>query len=157
MDHKKKLIAAIVLAAAGAVGIGGSALWWLYLAKPAPARATPAGAPEGAATKNPHKYITLEKVIVMLRRNPGDAASHYMSTDLVITTTEALEKQTKEHLPLLRSIAVKSFSRYSMETASLMTVDQFAKQVNDAFEESYARQKIEKPFTEAMIGKLIIE
>ena len=57
----------------------------------------------------------------------------------------------------MRSIAVKALSSYSMEKAQTMTVDQFAEQINQAFDASYAKEKAEKPFTEVMIGKLIIE
>ncbi|HAT30990.1 MAG TPA: flagellar basal body protein, partial [Janthinobacterium sp.] len=103
------------------------------------------------------KYLTLEKVIVMLRRKPGDADSHYLSTDLVIATTEEQERQAKEHLPLLRSIAVKALSNYPLEQAQAMTVEQFAEQINRAFDASYAQEKRDKPFSEVMIGKLIIE
>ena len=147
------LIASFLLVAVLGAGIAGGTVWWLVLSKPKAAEI------EKAPTtgKKARRYLTLEKVIVMLRREPGDTGSHYMSADLVISTTEEMEKQAKEHLPLLRSIAVKSLSTFSVEKAAAMTVDQFAEQINRAFEVSYADQNAEKPFSEVMIGKLIIE
>jgi flagellar FliL protein len=161
MKKNLKLIVGFVLVAVIGAGAAGGALWWLYLKKPVHAGAAAAHVaepePEPATGKHARKYLTLEKVIVMLRRSPGDTESHYLSADLVISTTAEKEKQAKDHLPLMRSIAVKALSSYPMEKAQLMTVDQFAEQINTAFDASYAKEKAEKPFSEVMIGKLIIE
>jgi flagellar FliL protein len=151
----KKLIitvaAAVLLSAAGA----GAAAWWL-LPKPQ-AVGHEAKKVEAEAEKKPLKYITLDKVIVMLRRGPNEAESHYMSADLVLATPVDKEKHAKEHLPLLRSIAVAALSSYTMTAASQMTVEQFADHLNKTFNASYAKERLEKPFSEVMIGKLIIE
>lgn len=158
MHSKMKLIVAFALVAITGALVAGGAVWWLYLSKPGAAHTgAEVEVPAAPTGKKAHKYITLEKVIVMLRRNPGDTTSHYMSTDIVITTNEENEKRTKDHLPLLRSIAVKSLAAYSIDKAEVMTVEQFAEQLNRAFEASYLSQKAEKPFSEVMIGKLIIE
>lgn len=154
MKTKIKLIIGVVLVVAAA-GAGGA--WYLgTAAKPAD------GAHAKEAVKKPKsdkplKYITLDKVIVMLRRDPAAGGTHYLSTDLVLATTAEQEKQTKEHLPLLRSIAVRALSAHTMAEASTMTVEQFAEQLNQTFDASYATQELEKPFSEVMIGKLIIE
>lgn len=109
------------------------------------------------AEHGPYKYISLDKVIVMLRGKDGEPVSHYLAMDLVFKTREGQEKTVKDHLPLLRSVTVKSLSAYTMEKASLMTIDQFAADINRAFTESYKVEQHDKPFTEAMISKLIIE
>jgi flagellar FliL protein len=154
---KKKMIAviaaAVIVSAAGA----GAAVWW-FMPKPAVA----AGADKKAVVEKkkdakPMKYVTLDKVIVMLRRGPNEAESHYLSTDLVLATEPAKEKETKENLPLLRSLAVRTLSNYTMAEASTMTVDKYAEQLNHAFDASYEHEHAEKPFAEVMIGKLIIE
>lgn len=149
--------AAVLLLGAGAAG---GAVW--YLSKPAAGAAAGKGQDaKPAEVKHeegvPPKYLTVDKVIVMLRRSPGETVSHYMSADLVVSTTAKQEKECKEHLPLLRSVAVKALSGLSMEKASIMTIDQFAEELNKAFDETYARDKRERPFTEVMIGKLILE
>ena len=67
------------------------------------------------------------------------------------------EKPTKEHLPLLRAIAVRSLSRFTLAQASSMTVEQVAAQLNKTFDANYASEERDKPFGEVMIGKLIVE
>ncbi|MDN2710781.1 flagellar basal body-associated FliL family protein [Janthinobacterium sp. SUN118] len=155
---KMKLITGFVAVAVLAAGAAGGAIW--YLAKPvsAPGAVAEAKAPPPPATgKKARKFITLDKVIVMLRRGPGDSDTHYLSADLVIATTEEKEKLTKDHLPLMRSIAVSTLSSFPMDKAQTMTVEQYAEQINKAFNVSYEREQMEKPFTEVMVGKLIIE
>ena len=155
MSKMKKIIAiasAVIISAAGA----GGAVWW-FMPKPATAAGTAkteAGHPKEA---RPVKYVTLDKVIVMLRRGPNETESHYLSTDLVLATEPAKEKETKEHLPLLRSLAVRTLSSYTLAEASGMTVEKYAEQLNHSFNADYERTHTEKPFAEVMIGKLIIE
>lgn len=146
----RKLIIAVVgvvLAAAG-----GGAFWYMNQA-----------APQDVVQQKPEpekkltKYVTLDKVIVMLRRAPNQQAAHYLSIDIVLATTPELEKETKDQLPLLRSIAVATLSSRTLSEAAGMTVDQFAEQLTKTFDASYAKENHLKPFSEVMISKLIIE
>jgi flagellar FliL protein len=156
MKSKAKMMAAIAGAVVvSALGAGG-AVWW-FMPKPAAA----AGADKKVEADKPKegkpaKYVTLDKVIVMLRRGPNED-THYLSTDLVLATSPAKEKETKENLPLLRSLAVRTLSSYTMAEASTMTVENYAEQLNQSFNAAYEHEHTEKPFSEVMIGKLIIE
>lgn len=151
---KIKLIVAFLLVGGITAAGGGAVAWWSLKDK----TATPASAKtKKIDPKIIHKYVTLEKVVVMLHRDPGDRDSHYLAADLVFKTTEGKEKITREHLPLLRSIAVRALSVLSLEKTETMTVDQFAAEIDRALSASYARDQREKPFSEVMIGKLIIE
>jgi flagellar FliL protein len=150
---KAKLIIALAGVALAAAAAAGGAMWYM---KPAPAAAG-AVAAKPAPEKKLTKYVTLDKVIVMLRRAPNVAAAHYLSVDLVLATAPEDEKTTKEHLPLLRSIAVSALSARTMAEASAMTVDQYAAELNKTFSASYAKDNQVKPFSEVMVGKLIIE
>ncbi|RZA35309.1 MAG: flagellar basal body-associated FliL family protein [Lysobacteraceae bacterium] len=155
MNSKAKLIAAFLGVALLAAGAAGGAMWYL-----APANAggsTAAEAPKKAPEKKPTKYVTLDKVIVMLRRAPNEAAAHYLSVDLVLATNAELEKEAKEHLPLLRSIVVSALSTHTLAEANAMTVDQYAALLNKTFNANYEKENHEKPFSEVMVGKLIIE
>jgi flagellar FliL protein len=156
MSKMKTIIAiagAVILSAAGA----GGAVWW-FMPKPAVAAgADKKEAGEKPKAAKPMKYVTLDKVIVMLRRGPNEGESHYLSTDLVLATEPSREKETKENLPLLRSLAVSTLSSFTMDEASTMTVEKYAEQLNRAFNADYERKHAEKPFAEVMIGKLIIE
>jgi flagellar FliL protein len=93
----------------------------------------------------------------MLRRAPNEAEAHYLAAELVLATDEEKEKMTKEHLPFLRSLTVSALSGYTMQSASALTVEQYAQLLNKSFNASYAKERMEKPFHEVMIGKLIIE
>jgi len=158
MSKTKTIIAiagAVIISAAGA----GGAVWW-FMPKPASAAGTePKTQAEADKPKDgkPVKYVTLEKVIVMLRRGPSETDTHYLSADLVLATEPGREKEVKENLPLLRSLAVRTLSSYTMAEASGMTVEKYAEQLNHSFNADYERTHTEKPFGEVMIGKLIIE
>ncbi|OEZ96940.1 flagellar basal body-associated FliL family protein [Duganella sp. HH101] len=162
MKNMKMIIALVLVAVVGAA-VAGGAVWYMSKGKDEPAAVAdgkPAKKPakkEEKEDKSPPKYLTVDKVIIMLKRQPGDTLTHYMSADLVITTTEKKEKEAKEQLPMLRSVAVRTLSNLPMATAQVMTIDQFAGELNKAFEATYEHEGREKPFSEVMIGKLIIE
>jgi flagellar FliL protein len=160
----KKMIVAIVLAIVVGAAVAGGAVWYMSKGDDHAEETTADGKPAKKAAKKeekkkegPPKYLTVDKVIIMLKRQPGDTSAHYMSADLVITTDEKAEKEAKEHLPMLRSVAVRTLSNLPMATAQVMTIDQFAGELNKAFDEAYEHEGREKPFSEVMIGKLIIE
>jgi flagellar FliL protein len=138
-----------ILGAAAAAGV-----MWRSNQSPA---ATTAAASKELPPKRSSKYVTLDKVIVMLRRAPNEAEAHYLAAELVLATDEEKEKMTKEHLPFLRSLTVSALSGYTMQSASALTVEQYAQLLNKSFNASYAKERMEKPFHEVMIGKLIIE
>lgn len=166
MKSKTKLIGVIAAVALLAAGGAGAAVWWM---KSDASKAAVAGAPgaHGADAKEKdkddgkpapdYKYVTLDKVLVMLRGPNGSAVSHYMAVDIVFKTLPEQEKRTKDHLPLLRTVAVKALSSHTVESAQAMSVEQFAQLLNKAYADSYAADRRDAPFAEALIGKLIIE
>jgi len=159
MKNMKMIIALVLVAVVGAA-VAGGAVWYMSKGKEEPAaesKPTKASKKEVKDDKSAPKYLTVDKVVIMLKRQPGDTMSHYMSADLVITTTEKKEKEAKEQLPMLRSVAVRTLSNLPMATAQVMTIDQFAAELNKAFEATYEHEGREKPFSEVLIGKLIIE
>ncbi len=164
MKNKKMIVAFALVAVVGAA-VAGGAVWYMSKGDEAAAAAHDGKDPKAkkVAKKEekkdevPPKYLTVDKVIIMLKRQPGDTVSHYMSADLVISTSPKTEKEAKEQLPMLRSVAVRTLSNLPIATAQLMTIDQFAAELNKAFDETYEHEGREKPFSEVMIGKLIIE
>jgi flagellar protein FliL len=154
MKKSRQLLVLTLACLLTAAAAGGSAWWWLKRQPPA---TEAAAKPKPAFDKQEYKYISLDKVIVMLRGQAGEPLSHYLAVDLVFKTTLEKERLVKEHLPLLRSVAVMALSTYPLDKASAMTVEQLAADINTAYEASYARDNHEKPFVEALIGKLIIE
>jgi flagellar protein FliL len=151
--NKTKLLVVGVLAGVLIASAGGAAAWWgLRATQPGTG-----GEPRPVAEKHPPKYVSLEKVIVMLRRASGDPMSHYLAVDLVFKTFDKQEKVTREHLPMLRSVAVRALSTLTPAQAGSMSIDQLAEEVKRAYSESYAAEQREQPFSDVMIGKLIIE
>ncbi|NHZ40037.1 flagellar basal body-associated FliL family protein [Massilia aquatica] len=148
----KLIIVFVVLGVLGAAGAGA----FLYFKQPIPSKDGKPVAAE-APKKKPAKYVSLDKVIVMLRKSPGENQAHYISTDLVLSTTAEQEKKVKDDLPMLRSVAVRALSAHSMSEAQDLTVEKYAEQLNSTFAATYDKDKLEKPFSEVMIGKLIIE
>lgn len=153
----KKLVIAMVGVLVLGGGVAGGAVWYMGKQAATGAEGKTVKHEEPKAETEPPKYITVEKVIVMLKRSEGEAVTHYLSADLVVATTAKQEKECKEHLPLLRSVAVKALSSLPMSKAATMSIDQFADELNKAFDETYAKDKRERPFSEVMIGKLILE
>ena len=163
MKNMKMIVAFALVAVVGAA-VAGGAVWYMSKGDDAAAEAHDGKDAKAKKAKKeekkddtPPKYLTVDKVIIMLKRVPTDTSAHYMSADLVITTNAKQEKEAKEHLPMLRSVAVRTLSNLPMATAQVMTIDQFANELNKAFDETYEQEGREKPFSEVMIGKLIIE
>lgn len=162
MKNMKIIIAFALVAVVGAA-VAGGAVWYMAKGDEPAAEAKDGKETKKVAKKEkkddalPPKYLTVDKVIIMLKRQPGDTVTHYLSADLVITTDAKLEKEAKENLPLLRSVAVRTLSNLPMATAQVMTIDQFAAELNKAYDATFEHEGREKPFTEVMIGKLIIE
>lgn len=152
MKKSLKIIVFVLVGLLLLAGSGGAVWWWLQRKAPA----AEAAAEKPAFDKQEYKYLSLDKVIVMLRGGV-DAQSHYLALDLVFKSTVEKEHKVKSDLPLLRSIAVLDLSKYSLEMASEMTVEQLAQKINAAYVASYKNDNHEMPFVEAMISKLIIE
>jgi flagellar FliL protein len=153
-----KIVAALVGVTVLAVGLGAVATWWLMKGGSAIASAEAAPVPqEEPADDRVYKYVSLEKVIVMLRGVEGEPAPHYLALDLVFKTPEEDERVAREQLPLLRSVAVKELSTLTMDRAGKMTVEELTATMSKAFEDKYAKDRAERPFTDVMIGKLIVE
>ncbi len=164
MKNMKIIIAFALVAVVGAA-VAGGAVWYMSKGDEASAEAKGKDGKEAkkVAKKEekkdglPPKYLTVDKVVIMLKRQPGDNVTHYLSADLVITTDAKQEKEAKENLPMLRSVAVRTLSNLPMATAQVMTIDQFAAELNKAYDTTFEHEGREKPFSEVMIGKLIIE
>ncbi|MYM73658.1 flagellar basal body protein [Duganella sp. FT109W] len=158
-----KVIIAVVLAVVVGGAVAGGAVWYMSKGGEETAAADGKDAKKKPAKKEekkpgePPKYLTVDKVVVMLKHQPDETVTHYLSADLVVSTSAKREKEAKETLPMLRSVAVKTLSNLPMATARVMTIDQFAAELNKAFDHEFEEEGREKPFDEVMIGKLIVE
>ncbi|WKB54107.1 flagellar basal body-associated FliL family protein [Eleftheria terrae] len=153
---KSTLVLSLVLGATLVAGAAGGAVWFL-LPRAAAAGGQAPVVEEAKPDTQEYRYVTLDKVVVMLRGRDGEPLAHYLAVDLVFKAPVKKEKATKAQLPLLRSIAVQALSHYTREQASMMSVEQFTKALNEAIAKRYASDRQEAPFTQALVGKLIIE
>lgn len=151
-----KIVAALVTVAVLAVGVGVGATWWMMKGGNLGV-ATAEAAPVPERDSRTYRYVSLEKVIVMLRGMEGEPAPHYLAVDLVFKTPEGDERVTREHLPFLRSVAVKALSTLTMDNASKMTVDELTATINRAYADKYTADGASRPFVDVMIGKLLVE
>jgi len=146
MKNIKRILLVSLIAALGA-GAGSIAVWWQLRPHSATAAASPVA----------YKYTSLEKTIVMLRGRVGDPAQHFLALDLVFRSPAASELSTRDQLPLLRSVAVRTLAHHTLDSAAALSIDQLADELNHAFKDSYAKEQREQPFVEAMVGKFLIE
>lgn len=150
-----RLIVAVAVAGLLCLGAGGGVMWWL-LQRSAQTGQAQAEKIEMTDTRA-YAYVSLDKVIVMLRNAAGEPVSHYLALDVVFMTPVASERTTRAHLPLLRSVTVSALSELTMQIASRLTVEELTRQINEAYSRTYANDRGGKPFAEAMISRLIIE
>jgi flagellar FliL protein len=144
---KIKWLGAILGVALLGAAAGVGAMWWSQ--QPHPAKRPNADVV--------YKYTSLDKTIVMLRGRGEAEPQHYLAVDLVFRSTGPNEAATREQLPLLRAIAVRTLANHTYDNASALTIDQVADELNKAFKGSYAKEGREPPFVEAMVGKFLIE
>src|SRR3712207_5375799 len=120
----KKTLPLILAVALVSMAAAGGAVWYLGQKKEPAAVDEQAAQEKPAADPKKYKYVSVEKVIVMLRAEQGEQADpgtpanparHYLATDLVFKSPLDQEKTVKEQVPLLRSIAVRALSSYSFE------------------------------------------
>jgi flagellar protein FliL len=116
---------------------------------------------ESAEAKRPKvdelQYVTLDKVIVMLRNPAAGTRSRYLSMDLVFSTSNSSgHKQIREQLPMLRSVAYRAMSNYTVEDARRLTVDDYASVLMGAYAKAYG-SPANMPFSDVLIGKLMLE
>lgn len=153
MSKKTIVMAALLMVLAVALGAGG-VYWWLGQKTDEPVAAGKAEKPDKT---EPSRFVSLDKVIVMLRAEAGEPGMHYMAVDLVFRTAEPHEKELKEQLPFLKTVAVRALSQLALAHASAMTIDDYQQLLAKAYRTSYTAEHGGRPFTEVMVSKLIIE
>ena len=144
--NKKMLLAGAVLGLLLAAGAAGAWYWrgQQPVAPPPPA---------------PVSFVTLDKVIVMLRADAaaGSPPGHYMALELVFRTTPQQEAELKAVQPYLKSLAVRALSSLHLQRAGSMGVDDYHRLLQQAYRQAFAGEGRPLPFSEVMISKLIIE
>lgn len=124
------------------------------------------GFPVGAGATTPaasvteprdFRYVSLEKILVMLRGSEGGAPDHYLLLDQVFKVPVKDERMLRDHLPRLRSVAVRALSTYTMADAGRLGIDELNGVLGKAYRDDYAASNEAPPFTDTMIGKFVLE
>lgn len=102
-------------------------------------------------------YVTLDKIVVMLRPSAERMHNTYLSLDLVFRTDKAHEKSVKGDLPMLKGVAVRTLSQLAVDDAKAMTIDEWTGLLSQDLLAAYAAQQNLRAFDQVMVSRLIIE
>ena len=72
-------------------------------------------------------------------------------------TSKEKEAEIKNHLPFLKSTAVKVLSHLNLNMANKMTIEDYHVLLNKEFAAAYKGVASDKPFSDVMVSKLIVE
>ncbi|WP_455555987.1 flagellar basal body-associated FliL family protein [Comamonas sp.] len=148
----KKLSIIIVTAVLLCAGMAGGAIWWVQ--QQSASAAVPV-APR--IDESQYSYVTLDKVVVMLRTDQARAQNYYMSLDLVFRTDKTHEKTVKGDLPMLKGVAVRTLSQINVEEAKAMSIDTWTDLLRREMMAAYETRLHLRGFDQVMVTRLIIE
>ena len=153
--NSKTLVIILLCVIVLVLGAGAAGFWWLQQQGANHGKAAPVAEAQ-QEEKKPSRFISQEKIIVMLKGDTPDT-QHYMSVDLVFRSNDELLPQAKEQLPYMKSIAVRALSRLTREQATVMTVDDFQLLLMQSYTNTYRKEQATRPFSEVLVSKLIVE
>lgn len=148
----KKLGIIIAIAVLLCVAVMGGAWWWVQQ--------------QGGAAKGPQaphidmqqaSYVTLDKVVVMLKAPEGRSNNYYLSADLVLRSDKAHEKALKAELPMLKSVAVRTLSQMDVVEARAMSMAAWSELLQRELFAAYDEHPDLRWFDQVSISRLIIE
>lgn len=142
----------ILVAVLVCAGVGGGAWWWLQQQTPAAFSST---APVVDASQP--RYVSLEKVVVMLRATAPKHGNDYLALDLVLRTDAMHEKTVKAELPMLKGVAVRTLSKLDVEQARAMSIEEWTDLLSADLVAAYADRPMSRHFDQVMVSRLIIE
>lgn len=143
------IIAVALLVCAGAAG---GAWWWVQQQSGAPTVQVAA-----KLDASQPSYVTLDKIVVMLRPEPERTQNTYVSVDLVFRTDKAHTKEVQGELPMLKGVAVRTLSKLEVPQARAMTVEEWTTLLNRDLMAAYEQQQSLRAFDQVMVSRLIIE
>lgn len=150
---KKSLVIVIGAALLVCLLVAGGAWWWVQKQSGTKAAPAPVAAPVLDARQA--AYVTLEKVVVMLRSETG--RNHFVSADLVLRTDKPHEKEVKSALPMLKGVAVRTLSKVTAEQGRAMGIDEWSALLQRELMAAYEEHPDLRPFDGVMLSRLILE
>ncbi|MEK6423423.1 MAG: hypothetical protein V4801_27865 [Burkholderia gladioli] len=152
------IVIALVLAAAVAAGVATAVLGgiWSPAAWRAKAQGPAARKAAPVAAIRAH-YVTLERLIVMLRGRAPAGHAHYLALDLVFGAADAKqEKRLREQLPMLRALAYRTLAGYDVVEVRQMPVDALAATLKAGYVLAYGTAEA-LPFADVLISKMMVD
>lgn len=136
------------------VGAAGGAWWWVQQQSAAAPTQTARMAKLDPSQPN---YLTLDKIVVMLRPEPDRQQNTYVSVDLVFRTDKAHAKEFKGELPMLKGVAVRTLSKLDVHQAKAMAIEEWTDLLSRDLISAYEQQPSPRVFDQVMVSRLIIE
>jgi flagellar protein FliL len=102
-------------------------------------------------------YVLLEKLVVMTRSEADEDRPRYLAMDLAFgTASEADAVRVKAQLPLLRSVAVRTLTRYQADQLRAMKVDAIAALLEQEYLRTYGSKSL-MPFSQVLVVRMLLE
>lgn len=103
------------------------------------------------------RYVSLDKLIVMLRGSEGSARPRYLVMDLVFSAADAKhEKQVRDQLPVLRATAYRTLAAHTPADVQRMGPTEFAALLRAEYESAYgAVDRV--PFDQVLVTKVMMD
>ena len=134
-------------------GAAGGAWWWVQQQ----GGAAPVVNAAAKLDASQPSYLTLDKIVVMLRPDPDRTQNTYVSLDLVFRTDKAHTKEVKGELPMLKGVAVRTVSKVDVVQAKAMTIEEWTDLLSLDLMAAYEQQESRRAFDQVMVSRLIIE
>lgn len=148
------VLAALLLLVLG----GGGYAWYAKLGPFAAASATDAASAAPAPPPPPPEhFVTLDKLVVMLRADGPQTRARYLAIDLVFATDDKKKAaRAKAQLPLLRSVAHRSLAGYHASEIRQMELDELVGMLEAEYTKVYGSAE-ERPFSQVMVARMMLE
>ncbi|CAJ0819431.1 MULTISPECIES: flagellar basal body-associated FliL family protein [Ralstonia] len=144
---------AVVLATAGATAFTMSRMNGASAASAAPV----VPAPARNAISDEARYVSLEKLVVMLRNDGPGARPRHLVMDLVFVAANAKqEKAVREQLPILRATAFRAFAEHTPDEVVRMHPDDFEAALDKEYAAAYGRTN-RMPFEQVLVTKAMMD
>jgi flagellar protein FliL len=136
------------------VGAAAGAWWWVQQQS---GGAADKAAPTVQLDASQPNYLTLDKIVVMLRPEPDRTHNTYVSVDLVFRTDKTHAKAFKGELPMLKGVAVRTLSKLDVAQARNMAIEEWTDLLSRDLMAAYEQHLSPRMFDQVMVSRLIIE
>ena len=147
----------MMIAIAAAIAVGAAGVTAFVVTRGGNPAGTVAAKPPRLPIDAQARYVSLDKLIVMLRSTEGSARPRYVVMDLVFSATDAKrEKQVKEPLPVLRATAYSVLAERTAAEIQRMGPVDLAAMLNKEYEHGYGGAD-RTPFDKVLVTKVMMD